>query len=52
MAGSTNALDFPTTPGAVQTECRCEDYAGEGFVTRLNADGSGLAGVYCQLQRP
>ena len=42
MAGSTNALDFPTTPGAVQTECRCEDYAGEGFVTRLNADGSGL----------
>jgi uncharacterized protein (TIGR03437 family) len=42
VAGSTNALDFPTTPGAVQTECKCQEYANNGFVTRLNADGSGL----------
>lgn len=42
VAGSTNALDFPTTPGVVQTECRCQEYANNGFVTRLSADGSGM----------
>ena len=42
VAGRTNALDFPITPGAVQTTCRCREYANNGFVTRLNADGSGI----------
>jgi uncharacterized protein (TIGR03437 family) len=42
VGGRTNAVDFPTTAGAVQTTCRCLEYAGNGFVTRLNADASGL----------
>ncbi|MDE3165934.1 MAG: SBBP repeat-containing protein [Acidobacteriota bacterium] len=41
-AGSTNAIDFPATAGAVQTVCHCQEYANNGFVTRINASGSGL----------
>jgi hypothetical protein len=40
VAGETSSLDFPTTPGAFQTT-----YSGgmsKAFVTKLNADGSGL----------
>jgi uncharacterized protein (TIGR03437 family) len=42
VAGRTNAVDFPATAGAVQTTCHCLEYAGNGFVTRLNADASGV----------
>ena len=42
VGGTTNAPDFPVTAGVVQTVCRCQEYANNGFVTRLNADGSGL----------
>ncbi len=41
-AGHTNARDFPTTTGVLQTVCRCQEYAGNGFVTQLNATGSAL----------
>ena len=42
VGGATNAPDFPITAGAVQTVCRCQEYANNGFVTQLNAGGSGL----------
>jgi uncharacterized protein (TIGR03437 family) len=42
VGGQTNALDFPATAGALQIQCRCREYANNGFVTRLTADGSGL----------
>ncbi len=41
VVGSTSSLDFPTTDGAFQ-----RSFAGgntDGFVTKLNADGSALA---------
>lgn len=41
-AGTTNAPDFPVTAGVVQTICRCQEYANNGFVAQLNASGSGL----------
>lgn len=40
--GNTNALDFPATAGVVQTVCHCQEYANNGFVTQINAGGSGL----------
>jgi uncharacterized protein (TIGR03437 family) len=40
--GSTNATDFPATAGVVQTVCRCQEYANNGFVTQINAAGNGL----------
>src|SRR5262245_17289624 len=36
VTGTTNSPDFPTTPGAFQTQ------GGSGFVSKINADGSGL----------
>ncbi len=42
VGGTTNAPDFPVTTGVVQTVCRCQEYANNGFVAQLNADGSGL----------
>ena len=42
VAGSTNAPDFPVSSGALQTTCRCQEYANNGFVTQLNAGGNGL----------
>ena len=42
VGGATNARDFPVTGGVVQTVCRCQEYASNGFVTQFNAGGSGL----------
>ena len=42
VGGTTNSPDFPVTTGVVQTVCRCQEYANNGFVAQLNADGSGL----------
>jgi hypothetical protein len=42
VAGATNAPDFPATAGVVQNVCRCLESANNGFVTQLNAAGSGL----------
>ena len=39
VAGGTLSSDFPTTPGAFQTTERSR---GDGFLTKLNADGSAL----------
>jgi len=42
VAGQTNSVDFPTTPGAFQTSCNCPQYFFDGFVTKLNPAGAGL----------
>jgi hypothetical protein len=44
LTGYTNSLDYPTTPGAFQTDCilldgRCLQ---DIFITKLDANGSGL----------
>jgi len=41
-AGTTNVADFPVTPGAYQTACQCQNEAPNAFISRLNAQGSGL----------
>ena len=54
VAGSTNAPDFPVTSGAYQTICAgifngtetvpgCDSAGGNGFLTKINAEGSALA---------
>ncbi len=40
VAGATSSADYPTTPGAYQTIST----GGDGFITRLSADGSSLVG--------
>ncbi|MCS6953234.1 MAG: SBBP repeat-containing protein, partial [Bryobacteraceae bacterium] len=42
VAGLTNATDFPVTPGALSSDCRCSVDRPNAFVTRLAADGSRL----------
>lgn len=47
VAGMTNSTDFPVTAGAFQTQYNGSSatllpYTGDGFVTRLTPDGSGL----------
>jgi hypothetical protein len=49
VTGNTISTDFPTTPGAFQTSyaatnsnCAIQFVCGSGFVTVLNAEGSGL----------
>lgn len=48
IAGFTGSSDFPTTPGAFQFVApipvggACSDGRGDGFVTKLNATGTGL----------
>jgi uncharacterized protein (TIGR03437 family) len=42
VAGSTSASDFPTTPGAFQTQCQCRGDNGSGFIARINASGAAL----------
>jgi len=41
-AGITDASDFPVTKGAFQTQCHCQYGNTNAFVTRLNAQGTGL----------
>jgi hypothetical protein len=45
VTGGTKSSDFPTTPGAFDPTCGCDpaNYIGDAFVTKLNAEGSGLA---------
>jgi Beta-propeller repeat/PQQ-like domain len=43
VAGSTDAFDFPTTPGAADRHCAQPDgFCQDGFVARLSASGSAL----------
>lgn len=42
IAGITNSLDFPVTPGAFQPECACDYFSGDAFVAKLNSNGSAL----------
>jgi hypothetical protein len=45
VAGGTTSTNFPTTPGALQTRYngpRNPNASGDGFVTKLNAAGTGL----------
>jgi hypothetical protein len=42
LAGQTYSPDFPTTPGAFDTQFSGGENVGEGFVARLTADGSSL----------
>jgi uncharacterized repeat protein (TIGR01451 family) len=45
VTGGTTFIDFPTTPGAFDTECgrrRCDGGASDVFVTKLNPAGNGL----------
>ena len=45
VGGFTNSRDFPVTPGAFQTTFRGDTNHtawGEGFITKLNANGNGL----------
>jgi len=42
VAGDTVAEDFPTTPGAFDTECAPVSGCWDTWVTKLNVDGSGL----------
>ncbi len=43
MTGPTTSANFPTTVGAFRTSFSGGDTYGDGWVTRLNAAGSGLA---------
>ena len=38
VAGTTNTLDFPVTPGAPQPMCDCHGAQGNIFITRFSAD--------------
>ena len=44
VAGRTDALDFPLTPGAFETENQSELYSGNhgSFLTKINSTGSAL----------
>ncbi|HEY1218630.1 MAG: hypothetical protein ABSE42_19745 [Bryobacteraceae bacterium] len=42
VSGTTSAADFPVTPGAFQTQFQGGDNTPDVFVTRLNAQGTGL----------
>ena len=44
VTGSTESINFPTTPGAFQRECnrRSDGSCSSAFVTKLNANGSQL----------
>jgi uncharacterized repeat protein (TIGR01451 family) len=54
VAGTTNAPDFPVTGGAYQTVCAaifngtttvpgCDSFGGNGFLTKIDSNGSALA---------
>jgi len=38
--GTTDAVDFPVTPGAYQTTCICDTYVTNGFLTKISGAGS------------
>ena len=40
MAGRTNSEDFPTTPGALATDCACNFQNPGAFVTKIDPTGS------------
>ena len=42
IAGTTDTVDYPVTANAAQSTCNCNEFAGNMFVTRLNAGFSGL----------
>ena len=42
VAGWTNSPGFPVTAGALQTTCKCNEYAGNGFIAKLDNEGSTL----------
>ena len=43
VAGTTSSKNFPVTTGAFQTVCHgCNGTSPDGFITKLNAAGSGL----------
>lgn len=42
IAGTTDTVDYPVTANAAQSTCKCNEFAGNMFVTRLNAGFSGL----------
>jgi hypothetical protein len=45
VTGTTNSVDFPTTPDSFQPDCDTGPFgncANNAFVTKLNASGSGL----------
>jgi hypothetical protein len=46
VAGQTNSLDFPTTPGAFQTGSYHHTYGGESFISKLSPSGSILYATY------
>ncbi|MGH9591445.1 MAG: SBBP repeat-containing protein, partial [Bryobacteraceae bacterium] len=43
IAGSTNAMNFPITPGVYQNTCNCPWPSSSNFVSRVAPDGSKLA---------
>jgi hypothetical protein len=42
VTGTTDSTEFPTTAGAFQTVCGCDNTFGDGFMTKLNPTGSAL----------
>lgn len=42
VTGNTSSTNFPTTPGAYDTNLNSTDGSGDAFITRLSADGSDL----------
>jgi uncharacterized protein (TIGR03437 family) len=42
VGGHTNTLDFPTTPGAFQTQSKAEFMSSDGFVAKLDSTGRSL----------
>lgn len=53
VVGSTNAKDFPLTPGALQTICQCDETLAAPLVAKLNASGTALVySTYFVMPRP
>ena len=40
VAGVTSAIDFPVSPDAIQTSCKCYRHVGDGFVAKLDSAGA------------
>jgi hypothetical protein len=50
VTGFTGSTNFPTTPGALQTNCNTSEYCENTFVAKFNAAGSAL--VYSTYLSP